>query len=444
MPSPPRPRVLGSDVVIACAAIVGVTTALWLRNGGLDLGSLEQALTSIGRITGLYAALAAMAGLILAARPRSLERRYGLDRLIIWHRIIGITTVTLVVVHAVVDTVAWGLPMGDNPVLSLIDLVTTQPWMLAALVATCLFLLVGISSWRRIRQRIAYETWYYLHLTGYLAVLLAFGHQITLGTDLVGGSVGMWWWITLSVGALAWILWARIGDFVRSLIRGPIVLAATTQEGPQVAGLHLVGRGLRGMRADAGQFFHLRFLAPGLWWQTHPFSLSAAPTIDGLRFTVKDLGDGTHDILALAPGTRVLLEGPYGAFTARESQGRKVVLFGAGAGIGPIRSVLEDLTPEQEPVVIVRGRRELDIVHRHELEELVAQRHGNLHVLAGPRSWFAGGDPFHPSVLRQAIPDVACRDAYLCGPESFEYAIEKSLRALRVPSGRIHRERFGV
>lgn len=442
--APPRSRLLGSDVVIAALAIVTVTTGLWLRNGGLELGSLESVLTSIGRLSGLYAALAALAGLVLASRSRGLERRYGLDQLIVWHRVVGITTVTLIVVHAVTDTIAWGMPVGQNPVAALIDLVTTQPWMLAALVGTLLFLLVGISSWRRIRNRIAYETWYYIHLTGYLAVLLAFGHQITLGTDIVGGTAGRIWWIALFVATFAWVVWSRAGDFIRSITRGSLYVASISHESPGYGVVVIRGRGLRRTRAHAGQFFHLRFLTPGLWWQTHPFSLSAAPTRDGLRFTVKALGDGSGEILRLPVGTRVLLEGPYGVFTADQAEDRKVVLFGAGAGIGPIRSVLDDVAPHQQPVVIVRGRSAEVIVHRDELEHLVAERGGTLYVLGGPRAWFGGGDPFHPAVLRQVVPDIARRDAFLCGPASFEYAIEKSLRALRVPSARIHRERFGV
>ncbi len=51
--------------------------------------------------------------------------------------------------------------------------------------------------------------------------------------------------------------------------------------------------------------------------RAHPYSLSAAPDGRSLRITVKDLGDGSRDVARLRPGTRVLVEGPYGRLSAR-------------------------------------------------------------------------------------------------------------------------------
>ena len=96
-----------------------------------------------------------------------------------------------------------------NPISALIDLIRTQQWMIAAFAALVLFVAIGLSSWRRIRRRIAYETWYFVHLTAYLAVVLAFGHQLTLGTDISGHTLSLTWWIGLSAATFAWVVAAR-------------------------------------------------------------------------------------------------------------------------------------------------------------------------------------------------------------------------------------------
>ena len=146
----------------------------------------------------------------------------------------------------------------------------------------------------------------------------------------------------------------------------------------------------------------------------------------------------------VAPGTRLMLEGPYGVFTTDQAKGAPVVLVAAGVGIAPIRALLEDCGPQQSPIVIVRVRKEDDLAHRMELERLVASRNGTLHVLVGRRQVFARNDPFAPEVLRAWIPDIARRHVFVCGSASLESAVMKGMRRAGVPTDHVHHERFGV
>jgi hypothetical protein len=52
-----------------------------------------------------------------------------------------------------------------------------------------------------------------------------------------------------------------------------------------------------------------------MWWQGHPYSLSALPRPPYIRVTIKGLGDQSRAAASLRPGTRVAIEGPYGTFT---------------------------------------------------------------------------------------------------------------------------------
>lgn len=444
--APPKPSsLLRSDVGAVIAAVSTVTVGMWMQGGGLS--SLAEgstaALLSLGRLTGLFAALFALLGLVLAARPAQLERKYGLDRMLGWHRVVGISTVLLVTLHAVLDTIGWvsGAPRGS--LNAFVDMLG-QPWMISAVAGATLFIAVGLTSWRRIRQRMSYESWYFIHLSGYLAVLLAFGHQVFMGTDIAGATVATIWWVFLFAAAATYVAYSRLAVIARSVFRRKLMIAAVEPVAPGVGALHITGPGLRRMRARPGQFFMLRVLAPGLWWQSHPFSLSSAPHSGGLRFTVKELGDGTAGILTVAPGTRVLLEGPYGTFNADRAQGEPVAIFGAGVGMGPLLSLLHDVTPQQRPVVFVRARTEEEVLHREELEALVAQRGGQVHLLIGPRAWFAKNDTLDPELLASYAPDLARRHAFICGPASFEHSIVKSLRKLGASAKNIHLERFGI
>ena len=82
----------------------------------------------------------------------------------------------------------------------------------------------------------------------------------------------------------------------------------------------------------------------------HPYSLSAAPHPTMLRITVKDLGDGSRRLADLRPGTRVLVEGPYGAADRRPPHpAGTVTLLACGIGITPLRALLRGAAGPARP-----------------------------------------------------------------------------------------------
>ena len=76
------------------------------------------------------------------------------------------------------------------------------------------------------------------------------------------------------------------------------------------------GQGLDRLGLQAGQFCQWRFLGRPGWTRAHPFTVSAVPTNDRLRITVRVTGDGTRALARLRPGGRVVVEGPYGIMNA--------------------------------------------------------------------------------------------------------------------------------
>ena len=45
-----------------------------------------------------------------------------------------------------------------------------------------------------VRRRLRYETWYFVHLYTYLAIALAFSHQIATGREFVGDPAARAYW----------------------------------------------------------------------------------------------------------------------------------------------------------------------------------------------------------------------------------------------------------
>jgi ferredoxin-NADP reductase len=229
----------------------------------------------------------------------------------------------------------------------------------------------------------------------------------------------------------------RVALLLWRSLRHRVTVESVQPEGPGTYSVLLRGRRLHLLPAAGGQFLQWRFLRWGLWWQAHPYSLSAAPTGHRLRITVKQLGDQSAGLAALRPGTRVAIEGPYGAFTADRRRADRVLLIGAGVGITPIRALLEELPETVDVVVILRGSHRSDLVLRDEVADLVARRGGRLHELVGPRDRVRLD-------LAALAPGLRDRDVYICGPDGFSEAVAANAAEAGVDPGRIHYERFTV
>lgn len=435
---PGRPLVV--DLLAGLAGLgLGVTIALGIEaQSAQSVSSLPGALTAAGRMAGLVAAYAMVVTVALSARIGPLERAIGQDRLIRWHRRLGPWGLYLLLAHVVLIVLGYAGVARTGALAQLWDLVLTYPGMLAAAVGTLLLLTAGISSYRRARRRMRYETWWTVHLYTYLALLFAFQHQVQVGASFAGHPVQTLWWTALWSALLAAVVGWRVGLPVVRSVRHGIRVVEVVPEGPGVVSVVLGGRRLDRLPVAGGQFFQWRFLTRGDWWQAHPFSLSHVPQEHRMRITVKDLGDHSGALSRMPLGTRVGIEGPYGRFTADAAAGPKVFLVGAGVGATPLRSLLQDLDERADVAVLLRGRDAEAIPLRDEIDDEVRRR--------GGRSWLALGSRARVAVtaatLGRALPDLADRDVFVCGPDDFTASIAAECGRAGVPPHRIHFESF--
>nr|WP_250852864.1 ferric reductase-like transmembrane domain-containing protein [Streptomyces rhizosphaericus] len=436
-PRPPSPvPVLAHLMIWGGAAAV---LALWWSDTPSVVGAAGW-LTGAGRITGLLAGYTCAILLLLMARVPLMDRAIGTDRLARWHAMGGRYTISLTCAHVLLIIWGYSLESRTGVVDQTATLVLHYPDLLKGTIGFSLFLVTAIVSARAVRRRLPYETWHLLHFATYLAVFLAFGHQLSDGADFTGDRTAQLVWYALYIAVAALLAWYRFAVPARRALRHRLYVAEVRPEAPGVVSVYLSGSGLAELRAEPGQFFRWRFLTRGLWWAANPYSLSAAPHPAYLRITVKASGGHSAALAHLRPGTRVLAEGPYGAFTAHRRRARKTLLLGGGVGITPLRALFETLPGEV--ILVYRARRPEDLALRGELDALAAARGAAVHyVVDEPAAYFS---PLTPEALRGLVPDLAERDVYLCGPPGMTEAASAALRGAGVPRGRIHHESFAL
>jgi predicted ferric reductase len=423
-----------------------VLTAIWLGAAAVGLWPLVLSLSALvplqpapllAHICGMLAGYGVVILLGLMSRAPALERGVGADVLTRWHGYGGRMVLTLVVVHAWAATVGWAQARQESLALASWD-VLGMPGLAATTLGTALLATVAVASIRVARRRLSYEKWHGLHLLTYLAVALTFLHQLA-GPDLTGHRVLQVCWALLYTHVFALLLRYRVLAPLRQATRHRLRVCSVGAEGPGVVSIEVEGQHLEELQAEAGQFFRWRFLTPDTWLTAHPFSLSAPPTDNRLRLTVKALGEGSTQLQSVAVGTWVVAEGPYGAMTAARRTQRDVLLVAGGVGITPMRALFETmpLSPGQDLTLLYRARSLDEVLFRRELEEIAWRRGTALHYLLGEdRSCLSAAG------LLSRVPDLAERDVYLCGPAGMAGAVRTGLLEAGLPAERLHEERF--
>lgn len=406
----------------------------------LNAGTGKNDVLTVAKFFGLHAAVLMLFQLLLVARLPWLDRRIGMDRLTVWHRWVGFTLVWTILTHAVLVVLGYAR-LDDASMTKTFFALAGVPASLLGMGAAAIVVVIGAVSVRYVRQRLSYETWHGLHLLLYVALGLAFVHQLQETTTFSSSALAQIYW---------WALWLfAFGALVTSRIVMPVWrnayhrfhVTAVVPESDTVVSVHVTGRHLDRLPARAGQFCIWRFPGHQHWWPANPFSLSAAPDGRTLRLTAKAVGSASAGLRHIPIGTRAYVEGPYGAFTSLHRARPGALLIAGGVGITPVRALLEE-EPAGDVVVLYRVRSEHDAVLADEVRALVADRGGRLHLLTGRTG--EGNRPFEPDSLRALVPDITERDVYVCGPPAMTSAVLGALRELEVPRRRVHAERFGL
>jgi predicted ferric reductase len=443
MLSTARAPVRAHPRVVLALIGAGAAATVWLWwHGTPAVRGFGDWLTNAGRITGLLAGYGVAVLIGLMARIPPVERGVGADRLARWHSTGGRYVVGLVVAHALLIT--WGYAVTAHATVTgqAWTLLDSYPDVLLATAAGLLLVMTGIVSARAVRPRLRYETWYYLHFYTYLAAALAFSHQFAVGAQFMTNTAARVAWSALYIGLGAAIAWYRFLTPGWQAVRHQFAVESVAPEAPGVVSIVVRGRRLEELRVQPGQFFRWRFLARGLWWTSLPISLSAPPLDDRMRITVKAAGDHSAGLRGLAPGTRVVAEGPFGALTAARRRHRKVLLIAGGVGITPLRALLETLPAAPGDLTLVyRVSSMRDVVFRRELEELAQRRKAQVWFVAGTRHEL-DVNPLTGGELTRRVPGLIDHDVYLCGPPGLTSAITRELLDAGVRRRQIHHESF--
>lgn len=392
-----------------------------------------------------------------------LERSFGLDAMLLFHRRLAMVVVAFFAGHALFRSWSISMSMGMVYDLSLLYRMRLSEWALT-LGRVVYFAMLGCAVLAYVgqaMQKLSFRQWKPPHLLFYVLFPAGMVHGLLWGDDMgTHPLVDLWWTLMLLFvvdcalrfhyvrrhrPGLRWRLDAmyREADHTVTAVLTPASAAARTSD--------LAARW-------PGQFAVLRVPDLAGMNEPHPFTLSGAAVAGTMpvQCTIKEAGDFTRAFLQLAPGTQVLVEGPYGKFLHDVWQHKKLALLAGGVGVTPFMSLLRsmDAAGEHLPTVLLwSNRTRADVFAVGELVELCRRLPLTVvHCLSRETQEFVARSPAQQGTHWQAgrldtatmarwlSGDEGC---YACGPEPW---LAGALRSLQHAHGihprHVRREHF--
>lgn len=328
----------GAGILFAPLGAVIITSFDWY-------GSLDSYTLSV--FFGAMAYFYFMVTLLLSNRLRVLDRLFGHDRVIIYHRTIAWAGIATGVVHRFLKIEVFGPPRNLQMNLGVVVLLGT-------------FILVGFSLifmittvFHRIKPLGALRKWFQTKLVDYhgikqihslmaVLVLVLVVHVFMAST--LNPEFYTLRFILMAVPGLVAIGFTlyRRGIKPHLLAESAYIVDSVEHLG-SVTHLELTPQGKK-LDFKGGQYAYFTPLASPVPAHEHPFTISRAPNSEGrLSVSAKALGNFTSQLADLTPGTKVAVDGPYGALTwQRASQSGPVLLIAGGIGITPFRAMVQE------------------------------------------------------------------------------------------------------
>ncbi|TSC63876.1 MAG: Na+-transporting NADH:ubiquinone oxidoreductase subunit F [Parcubacteria group bacterium Gr01-1014_106] len=175
---------------------------------------------------------------------------------------------------------------------------------------------------------------------------------------------------------------------------------------------------------------------------------AALPLID-LCVDISPNGKGSRFIEALTLGERVQFRGPFGVFTVPPEETRPLEFVATGAGIAPIRGMIQALYAHADasarPITLTFGNRTVgDILYHEEWRALEARVSAfrYLPTLSQSSAEWTGLRGRVTDVLPVRKAELAGRVFFLCGSPAMVDDTRNVLAQLGVPERDIHFEKF--
>lgn len=428
-------------IFLYIAAVLAPLFIAAALNPSDDAGILYQT----GRSFALVGTMILIMQVLLAARIKWIEKAFGFDIIIRYHKLVALFGLVLIILHPLLLVA----PHGRWSLLVRLDV----PWYIwMGKIALMLLLINIVLSIFQQRIGMSFENWRLSHdIISPLIIAFVFAHSIVAGFDLANPVLQSMWILIFSAAVVLFVYHRLVRPAL--LARNPYHVKEVVQEADGVWTVQMVPPGGKPhFDFTPGQFQFITFKrGRDFPEEEHHWTISSSPQDEYVASTIKSLGDFSSTIGQTEPGDEAVIHAPFGRFSYLYHQKETELVFIAGGiGITPFISMLRHMqnTGTEIPVVLLYGNpTEEAIVFRDELKSIESTGLKKLrvvHVIEKPgESWTGERGFIDENIIRKYTGEVSdTKGYYVVGPAAMSENVIRSLHSIGVKDRQIHQEIF--
>ncbi|PIX62446.1 hypothetical protein COZ45_01305 [Candidatus Uhrbacteria bacterium CG_4_10_14_3_um_filter_41_21] len=411
-------------------AILLTPVIIWLTLEPIS-DRFEHLWQSIGQISGLLGIVLLSLNLFLSARLRRFEKFLpGINKIYEYHHHIGGTALILLLLHPV----SLALTFASTSFYQAFLLFIPADAVALALGQYSLYGLLALLI-ITFYINLPYEWWRLSHALLGVPLLLGSLHMLLIPSDVSRSPALKYYLLVLILVGLSSYLYRTVfGSWLVKRYKYEITEVQTFGSITEITAKPVA----EAMPYLAGQYAFLQIPNLGFSFETHPFSVSSAPTKEGtVRFSIKNSGDFTSQLKDLAVGTRVKLEGGYGVFTAEQCIRSRQVWIAGGIGITPFLALAGELNGETVDLFYCVNTRSEAVYEEGLLALKKSGKNINVHLFCSDKDGRITAD-----YIAKSVADIQKTDIFVCGPPAMMTALKNQFKDLGISKANIHSEEF--
>ncbi len=449
--------IIGSIIIASALFILGIAALSVFETRG-PAADQEQVQTSsaalstdiepmsktVGRTFGILAATLLFFQFGMSSKPKTLDRVFGLHRLLYSHRVLGVSLVILASFHPLF---MFALPSEEIGPLRL----AIWPKLLGVILLISLLTGVCVALWRKFLS-IPYQKWYLMHrIAMFSAIVILTFHVWNVSGDFHHAPLlyGLGTALVLYVSLFIWAVLLK----PLLLKARPYTVTRVDRPGKDVHRVELTpDKGRKLFDYAPGQFAFVTFFSKALPVERHHWTISSTPTrMQSCDFTIKCSGDFTALTGRLKVGEKASVDGPYGFFSHlahHMGPDREIIMVAGGIGVTPMLSMLRymaDTNDDRKIALIWSNRTENHILYREEMHKMKERLPRlTVHHVMSRQDSFQGPTGRLTREMLQGFLTEFSREAgvFVCGPPAMMNAAIKNIKILGFRRSRIYKEKF--